>query len=378
MKNPSGFALRDVVFATAAAVLLGAIAVPALSQVRMDSGRQVCIGNYRYISAVSGSYINDHAGRMWALNWKMGDLNPMVPGVQYFASDSEAQAYEAVGIYRRLANLTPQQAPVPANWIPQILNTHAALLDYLNVPLTSGNTAVPASFLVCPEDWTRQEFLEGDYGSLPASGGDGSTTNWRWIFSSSYQWDVFQWSPSRTYQAQSPWTGITYWAPMPYQQTSSTNLWSVDGSTQLPGAWGSKFATDVRYPSQKVFLSDDYARHNGQTRYFAEQSAAQDLLFHDGSVRYYRTDSTNPGWNPQSRAARGGMTSRFAFTKGADNFGALSNGVRSVSCKAGWYRWTRGGLYGWDVPRRADMVGKLPSPAVVENEVNTGPATGTW
>ncbi|MBX3388371.1 MAG: hypothetical protein KF691_02820 [Phycisphaeraceae bacterium] len=53
-------------------------------------------------------------------------------------TDSDAQSYQAVLIYRRLANLTPVEAPIPQNWIPQILNAHAALLDYLNVPLKSG------------------------------------------------------------------------------------------------------------------------------------------------------------------------------------------------------------------------------------------------
>ncbi|MBN8598943.1 MAG: hypothetical protein J0L78_14815 [Planctomycetes bacterium] len=371
MKNQRAFALRDCVFGTAVLAALAAVTLPALSKVRMDSMRQACIGNYRFIASTSSSYINDNAGKMWALNWKAGTLNPMVPGTQYFSTDSEAQSYQAIGIYRRLANLTAQQTPVPAGWVPQILSAHTALLDYVNQP-------IPASFMVCPSDSTRQEFLDGDYSNLPASGGDGSSSVWRWIYSSSYQWDVYQWSPSRTYQAQAPWGGPLRWAAMPYHLSTTTNLWSFDGDTTLPGAFGPKLAADVRFPSQKVFLSDDYARHNGQTRYFAEQSAAQDLLFHDGSVRYFRTDSTNPGWNPQTRSSRGNMTNRFQFTKEADAFGALSNGARSVACKAGWYRWTRGGLFGWDVPRLSSMVGKLPSPGVVENEVNTGPATGTW
>lgn len=376
MKRSSGFALRDVVFATAAAALLGAIAVPALSQVRMDSGRQVCIGNYRYISAVSGSYINDHAGRMWALSWKAGMPNPYQPGF-LFASDLEAQAYQAVGIYRRLANLTPQQAPVPANWMSQILNAHAALLDYLNVPLTSGNMAVPASFMVCPEDWTRQSFLDGIYKPYPTSGGDGSSTTWRVVFSSSYRWDAYQWSPSRTYRATNP-QGAMQWAPVPWQIAENADLWNIDGDSTIRDAFGSKLATDVKFPSNKVFLSDDYARHSGQTRYYADPTAGQDLLFHDGSVRYYRTDSTNPGWFAKSRTTRNSMTTRFAHTKQADVFGALGNGAKSATYSAGWYRWTRGGLYGWDVPRLKSMVGKLPDPNVIENEVDTSAATGTW
>jgi len=369
MTNRNAFTIRELLFSTVALASLGAIAIPAISQVRMDSMRQGCIANYRFISNLSGSYINDNDGKMWALSWKAGTPNPLSPGM-YFSSDSEAQATQAALIYRRLAGLTAIESPVPTGWLPQILNAHAALLDYVNLP-------IPASFLVCPADATRQGYLEGDYSPLPSYSGDNAIGAWRWIFSSSYKWDVYQWSPSRTYRTSNP-QGQMQWAPMLYQTASDNNFWSIDGDVSIRDALGPKLASDVRFPSQKVFLSDDYARHNGQTRYYADQAAGQDLLFHDGSVRYYRTDATNPGWDPRSKTTRGNMTGRFAFTKQADVFGSLYSDAKSANYTAGWYRWTRGGLQGWDVPRLPSMVGKLPSPSVVENELDTGPATGTW
>jgi len=370
MKNQRAFALRDAVVGTAVLAGLAILTIPALSQVRMDSMRQGCIANYRYISSLSGSYINDNGGKMWALSWKAGMQDPTFPGVRYFASDSEAQAYQAVLIYRRLSGLNADEAPVPSGLIAQILNAHAALLDYVNLP-------IPASFMVCPADSTRQGYLEGDYSPLPTNGGDNSQSTWRCIFSSTYKWDVYQWSPSRSYRTTNP-NGQNVQSAMPYQMPSDNNFWGFDGDPSIRGAWGPKLASDVRFPSQKVFLSDDYARHNGQTRYYADQAAGQDLLFHDGSVRYYRTDATNPGWDPRSKTTRGNMTGRFAFTKQADVFGSLYSDAKSANYTAGWYRWTRGGLQGWDVPRLPSMVGKLPSPSVVENEIDTSPATGTW
>lgn len=369
MSCSRGFALRDVLFGTAAVAILAAIAVPALSQVRMDSGRQVCVGNYRFLSATTGSYINDHAGRMWALDWKSGMPVPGKPG-RYFASDSEAQGEQAASIFRRLGGLNEAESPTPFSWMPQILNTHAALLDYLNVPL-------PATFLACPEDWTRQNYLDGNYRPLPTSGGDNTATTWRWIFSSSYRWDVYLWSPSRTYRTTNP-VGQMNLAPMMYQRSDNSTLWQYDGDGTIKNVYGPKLASDVRFPSNKVFLSDDYARHNGKPRYYAYQDAAQDLLFHDGSVRFLRSDSTNPGWYAEKRVTRSNMTTRFAHTKLADVFGPLDNGAQSANFAAGWYRWTRGGLFGWDIPRARAMVGKLPSPTVVENEVDTSAATGTW
>ena len=49
---------------------------------------------------------------------------------------------------------------------------------------------------------------------------------------------------------------------------------------------------------------------------------------------------------------------------------------RLATFAAGWFRWTRGGLFGWDVPRLSSMVGKPPSANVVENELNT--SIGQW
>ncbi|MBS0190075.1 MAG: hypothetical protein U0573_00975 [Phycisphaerales bacterium] len=362
------FSMRDVVIAGGVIGALGTVAIPVLSQVRMDSGRQACIGNYRFISELTGSYTNDHGGKMWALSWKRGMLNPLAPTTLYFASDSEAQGTQAVMIYRRLGGLSAQQAPVPQNWMPQILNSHAALLDYINQP-------IPQSFLVCPEDWTRQNYLEGNYSPLPPNGGDGSTTTWRCIFSSSYSWGSSYWSPSRQQWSVND-QGRAAKLPIPYAVTSDVNLWTVDGDTTISGSFGPRQAADVAYPSQKIFLSDEYARHNGPTRYYAVQNAGQDLLFFDGSVRYYRPDSTNPGWNPQNTTQRKNMGTRFAFTKKNDVFGALGNSALTANFTCGWYKWTRGGLLGWDVPRRPDMVGKLPINGRVENELVT--TQGDW
>lgn len=366
----TGMALKDLLIGVVVVGSLSAIAVPTLSQVRMDASRQACNGNYKFIAQMSASYTNDFAGYMWAASWQRGMLNPAAPFTSYFGSDAEAQATQTVLTLRRLGNLNAQQAPIPTSWMSQILYSHVALLDYVNLP-------APASFMVCPEDWTRQAFLEGDFSKLPDSGGDGSSTSWRWPFSSSYSVSSYHWGPSRQTRVSTP-TGGTMPVPMWYATSANTSFWTVDGNTTVSGALGPRLADAVRFPASKVFMSDEYARHNGRVRYYAYPTAAQDMLFYDGSVRYYRTDSTNPGWDPSSASRRGSMTSRFAHTKKADVFGTLDNNVAQANFQAGWYRWTRGGLFGWDVPRMSSMVGKPPAPGVVENEVNTNSSTGAW
>lgn len=369
----AGFAIRDVLVGVIVLGTLGALAVPTLSQVRMDSGRQACNGNYRFIAQASGSYTYDYSGYMWALNWKKGMYSPVNPN-QSYSTDIQAQADQAATILRRLANLSPTSYPTPFGWISPISYSLTALMDYVNMP-------IPASYLVCPEDWVRQPFLEGDFSILSSSGGDGSSSSWRARYSSSYTLGTSHWGVSR--QTMVPqYSGFPggpfVRSPVLYQTSSNDSNWSYDGYLDAPNVHGPKQESEVRFPSNKVFLFDEYARHNGKPRYFAYQSAGQDLLFYDGSLRYYRTDSTNPGWDASHSTIRGNMTSRFQFWKYANIWGGLDNGVSQANFRAGWYRWTRGGLYGWDVPRLSSMVGKLPNSSIIENEVDTSPATGAW
>jgi len=371
MTRRSAFALRDLLVSMIVLLCLAALTLPALSQVRMDSSRQACIGNYRFIAQVSGSYSNDYAGYMWALSWKRGMANRVDPwSFGYFATDTEAQAGQAVTILRRLAHLNSTGAPLPASWSPQLLYSHAVLFDYVNV-------SIPASFLVCPEDWIRQRYLDGDYRLMPQSSGDNSSTNWRIPYSSSYTAGTYQWGPSRQTMVPKPGGGTTP-TPMWYPNPSDVSTWTSTGDLSAPDAFGPRQESAVRFPSNKVFMSDDYARHNGKPRYYAYQTAGQDLLFYDGSVRFLRPDSTNPGWNPSTAGNRGNMKSRFSFTKRPDFWGVLDNNATQANFTAGWYRLTRGGLYGWDVPRLSSMVGKLPNASTVENEVDTSAATGAW
>lgn len=366
----TGMALKDLLVGVVVVGSLSAIAVPTLSQVRTDASRQACNSNYKFIAQMSASYTNDFAGYMWAASWQRGMLNPAVSYTTYFDSDLNAQATQTVLILRRLGNLSANQAPIPQNWVSSIVYSHAALLDYINLP-------IPAAFMSCPEDWTRREWLEGDLSNLPANNGDGGLTNWRWPFSSSYSAGPYHWGPSRQTRVSMPGGGTALtpmWSPTP----SNVSFWTVDGNTSVPGALGPRLDSAVRYPSNKVFLSDEYSRHNGRVRYYAYPTAAQDVLFYDGSVRYYRTDNTNPGWNPASAPSRGDMKARFSHSKTSDLFGPVDTNVTGATFQAGWYRWTRGGLFGWDVPRMSSMVGKPPSPGVVENEVNTSSSTGAW
>lgn len=363
------FALRDALVSTVILACLAVLTVPAISQVRMDTSRQVCNGNYRFIAQSGAMYANDFAGQMWALSWYRGMpyQGGIIPGTYYFDSNVEGQAHQAMAILRRLSPLMRNET-IPGGFVASAWYSHLALADYVNLPL-------PASYLVCPDDLPRQRFLDGDFRALEA-GNLGDSNPYRRAHTSSYMTDLYRWSPSR--QETAIENGRVRKSTMVWINNTTIGLDPGSISNGISDSFRPRLESDVRFPSNKVALSDDYARHNGKPRYYAYQSASQDLLFYDGSVRFFRTDSTNPGWTPTSSAIRGNMKSRYSFIKQADIWGGLDNNASQASFTAGWYRYTRGGLFGWDVPRLASMVGKLPSATVVENEADTSAATGTW
>lgn len=359
------FTIVDLVVAIGVAGVLSAAGVPAVRMATSDNALQRCRYNLRGLAQGSAMYSEDFGGRIWALSWRQGMTNPSDPRTK-FGSDMHAQSFQAGYAMRRMLNLTPDQSPISDTWTPTIFYSHVALLDYMGATL-------PSQRVTCPLDAFRTPWLNGDYSNLPTTGGAVDLTLvWRWLAQMSYSASVYQWMPSRQVAFNS--NGQTLLSPTASPQSTNIQNWNID--TVHTGWWGPRMSTDVRFPSQKVFMADEFARHNGAARYYAYPTAAQDLMFYDGSVRFYRTDSTNPGWHPGSAGFRSAMTWRFTFTRYADLTGGLDNNKASDTFAAGWYRWTRGGLLGWDVPRLSSMVGKPPSANVVENELNT--SVGTW
>jgi hypothetical protein len=362
-----GFTVVDLVVVIGVAGVLSAVGVPAVRMATSDNSLQRCRYNLRFLGQAGAMYREDFAGQMWALSWKSGRRDPQF-GFTY-GSDAEAQAFQAVYTLRRLAGLTPEMSPVRLNWIAPILYSHVALADYVGIPL-------PTSTFVCPLDARRMAYVNGDLSQYPQTGNEGTASGWTAPYSTSYFVSPYQWSPSR--QTTIPSQTGSQTTAMFYVFFGDASVWGIDSTSAFvpPESIGPRRASDVRFPSQKVALADDYARHQGAPRYYAYSDAVQDLQFYDGSVRQYRTDHTNPGWNPSSQTNRKNLRVRLTTTKFADFWGGLDNNARSATFAAGWYRWTRGGLLGWDVPRLSSMVGRPPSNTVVENELDT--RIGQW
>ncbi|MBL8886708.1 MAG: prepilin-type N-terminal cleavage/methylation domain-containing protein [Phycisphaerales bacterium] len=407
-RGTAGFTLIELLIVIAIIALLIGILLPALGEARRSAKLTLCTSGEKQMGIANATFANENRDRLLANKWKSGDPKVFdLPGWEnkkgsYYASDQEAFANEVVYNIRKKVNISNTEAPVPDNWIPFILYTHVAGVDY-----TGGQ--MPNSTAACPEDlwrtaiqrnWRNPEQTGLPY---PETGGDNTTTTWRWPFSSSYMFHQSHWGPSRGDRRVNPagQSGTAaIWYPVP---TGGGNTWNYTGDNTIKDQFGSNRQSDVRFPSQKVMMSDEFGRHTGRrTTVFAAPESRQPLTFYDGSVRMYQTGETNPGWDPSSASNRGGstssMTKRLNYTKNQQKYdpvlypftGTDGDGLRTYKVAAGWFKYTRGGLMGWDVPRgvssspgqqgqRAQI--QNPGPAqvmsnVAENELDT--TSGIW
>lgn len=409
-RGTAGFTLIELLIVIAIIALLIGILLPALGEARRSGKLAICQSNLRQLAIANATFGSEKRDRLLANTWKSGDpFRTDLPGWEgrsgYYGSDQEAFADEVVWNIRKKVMLSAQDAPVPQNWIPFILYTHIAGADY-----TGGQ--LPNPTIACPEDlwrmaiqrnWQSPESTGLPY---PINGGDNTSTTWRWPFSASYQFHQSHWGPSKGERRMNPQGQMQQAAIWYPTATGGGNLWTNNGDNTIKDQFGSNRLGDVRFPSQKVMASDEFGRHAGRkTTFFAAPESKQPLVFYDSSVRIYQTGETNPGWDPTSAGNRGGsansMTLRLNYTKDQQTYDPLlypftgnreegGNTLRTYKVAAGWFRYTRGGLQGWDVPRgvssspgqagqRAIISNPGPSQTmskVAENELDT--SVGKW
>jgi prepilin-type N-terminal cleavage/methylation domain-containing protein len=390
-RSRSAFTLIELLIVIAIIALLIGILLPAIGGARKSARMAVCMSNMRQFAVATASYAAENKDRLFNYSWIRGTPIPpdfsrfLKVSSQYADNDMHGAAMQFTYVMQKRLNFKdPEKFAMPENWFPYVFYSHIPLMDYMS-------SQMPSPVAACPEDKSLQmlqrEYTNVDAAGIPLPPNSGELdARWRFPFRMTYTIHSSHYSVDKKYSGMGE-DGRSKTAPIVYSESGGMRFSdNVNNPAQiLTGSLGRKRLTDIRFPSQKTWLSDNYGRHFGRTAtFYADPACRQPLGFYDSSVRVFMTGDTNPGWNPKSEGTREKMGERFTWTEVMNDYSPRvantksrtddkGNTITEFVAAAGWYQMTRGGMRGWDVPRgsvRSRIVNNFMEPKT-ENELDT-------
>jgi prepilin-type N-terminal cleavage/methylation domain-containing protein len=350
-----GFTLIELLVVIAIIALLIAILLPGLGEARRIARTVVCSAGLQQYGVGTQSYSADHQDRIWGFTWNRGrdgrgeyhmaepnlHHSVLIPG-GVLDDNMSWSARQAVYIMRHRGDRSGvrydgrQPITLITGWSPHHYYSHLVLNDYLAQRL-------PEPMVTCPEDRNRLRWASdvtafdlGVFAPDDPPGGSpsgGPNTRKRWPYSSSYVVTTAAWEGSPPAQRIAQISHGTYYPP-PANQAHLMRL-------------GNRLLSDVVAPSQKVHQYDMVQRHFGKNKVpWVVENHRQPLSFFDGSVVVRSNYDANKGWR---RNQVGGTPAHFQVGT-AQWFGYSPQRFEEGAAATGWgfYRFTAGGLYGYD------------------------------
>ena len=348
---PKGFSLIELAAILALSASVGAVLAPTLSHTRSQARGMSSEGNLAMIGQIGAMYSLDNDDRIFSFTWRsgVGYIDLGTGNVRVYGSDQQAAAGQVKDILIRATGRISGESGIatPGQRLMHRRYSHLVLADYISGNVTDPMWADPADAnqlrWQIDEPYNTEGYQESDVPyafGFPPLGYD-NDVNWSddtikqlWPFASSYQVVPHAWQPDIGNQ-YAP-IGLT---PHLFSLISS-------GFTTL----GERRFHEVRFPSAKVHMFEEFDREQAGSPYFAYDHAQPAKLMFDGSINTAMSGLAVSSVNPEDYLNGDKFVWEQTYVP-IDTFPVPLGGLEDPTLLNMRYRWTLGGLQGIDYPQ---------------------------
>jgi len=326
MRKSRAFTLIELLVVIAIIALLISILLPSLNEARKAARLARCLSNMKQQGTAMHTYGADYKEALFSYTWKGGQTYTSTGPTPTFnaPTDMMAACNQMADIVQRRGDRMPSECPPITGFFPYLRYSHLVLQDYLHQSL-------PDPMVACPED--RDRVLWGtdprgyDQGLFSPHYGIGGN-NWRWPYSSSYWVTIAAFDNNPV--------GMRCY-PATYASLYVSNA----------ARFGGRRISDVMYPSQKVYIYEQFGRHAGKFgywSYFGFDTAKPVVQMFDNSASIRPSAEANYGADPNSGTSY--TTASIPYNPAATAPDPYP--PNGILMSRPYYQYTKGGLRGID------------------------------